>query len=259
MSQPLDPDRPGSRRLARALAELASHEPQQEPCPTPEALWTAVSGDADRDQRLEVLEHTIACAHCAEAWRIARAMAEDAATSTVADSAVDNVTPFRPAAPAVPPRPAPHRVNPAWMAVAASLVAALGLGGVGWWINSPRGPSGSDPAYREIGPLLVEPLTDDGAQVPRGGFTLRWRGPAEARYRVTLATESLEVVWRRGGLTTPELEVPADVLQDLPTDSTLLWTLEASLIEGGTVTIPTRVLHLVEGPADAVEKTLNEG
>lgn len=84
------------------------------------------------------------------------------------------------------------------------------------------------------------PLLEPGEALDRQSFVLRWTaGPPGSRYRVQLLTEELDPVVVERDLTEPELRVPPEALQALPSGARLLWRVKTSLPGGKDVTSDT--------------------
>lgn len=200
-------------RLREAFAAPAGPPPNPDACPSPERIWAAARGELSASEVREVIDHTIACAACAEDWRLAAALDREA-------RAADGVAETRTASSLRSPFGRP------WL----SAVAAIFVLGIVVVIPGLRKDDPA-PIYRgEDG--AIQPLLAPGEALPREGAVLRWAGPPGAVYDVQVTTEDLHVIAKAGGLETSELRIPADALRDLPAGATLLWRVEATLPDG---------------------------
>ena len=57
--------------LAAALHSSGDLVEPRSDCPLTERIWDAVAGQLPTTERLAIVDHTIECAACAEAWRLA--------------------------------------------------------------------------------------------------------------------------------------------------------------------------------------------
>ena len=90
------------------------------------------------------------------------------------------------------------------------------------------------PGTRETSPIVRggnEPSlrAAPGAELlARSHPVLRWTGaPYGSRYSVVVSTRDLTVLYRKSGLTIPELEIPAEALSGVPAGTDLVWRVEA--------------------------------
>jgi len=205
-------------RLGQAFASLGEGAPTTEGCPTPEAIWAAVTEDADVESVRQLVEHTSTCPACAEEWRLGRG--------------IDEVSRGETAASATPRR---RVFEPSWLAAAASVAIALAAGGYLYQKWSSRDGSGIRSAptvdIRSLVPAEV---------LPRERFVLRWsRGPEGARYAVRVVTENAEEIAVVEGLTEPEYLVEQEALRLLEPGAELLWRVQAILPDGRRIQSPT--------------------
>jgi hypothetical protein len=68
-------------RIADAMRQATEDARSRPDCPPPARIWDAVKLRLSRGERLAILDHTAECPGCAEAWRIAMALGEDATFS----------------------------------------------------------------------------------------------------------------------------------------------------------------------------------
>lgn len=212
-------DRGDSQRWADALRAAAITAQPRPDCPSADEIWGALHLELPPGDRLRIIDHTIECPSCAEAWRLA--MEIERADST------------RIAAPVRGPSWAQPQT---WVGVAAALVlVALGSVIALQW----RGPS-VDPAVRDPGTDVIRSLVPEAAALPKQEFRLRWSGgPDGTRYDLVVTTPALEVVDEVRGLERPEHIIDANRLAAVPPGSRLLWRVIAHLPDGSTMSSTT--------------------
>jgi hypothetical protein len=128
-----------------------------------------------------------------------------------------------------------RRSIPSWMAAAAALLVAVGIGVVLRWSTPPV-----EDSFRNSEPYVVRSLVQSDATLSRDAFRLRWTpGPTGSRYQVRVTTEDLKVLTTVSGLTTPEFVVSSDVLSTLTPGSLVFWQVDVVLPDGNTVPSPT--------------------
>jgi hypothetical protein len=199
-----------SDRELEALREAWGALPPNAPgpdCSPPDAIWNAVAGHHPETEVQAMLAHSVGCADCAALWRLAREL---------------QVTEREEASPApvVPLRPRSWR----WLAGGGALAAAALLAVV----LVPRiGQREAAPVVRGRDDGLLRP--DPAAEtLDRAHPVLRWSGaPQGSRYSVVVSARDLTVLYRRSGLDTPELELPAEALTGVPPGGDVVWRVEA--------------------------------
>lgn len=208
-------------------AATADSTPDASACPDPALLWDAAHGELDPAETRAVVDHVAVCPACAEAWRLARHLDATAGADAV------------PAVLERPARPAASR-RPWWLAaVAAVLVATVGIGLRDVWM--PAGPS----TFRGGDGATVHPRIADGAALPHDDFELAWEPVADAvEYDLRLTTDALEPVALRRGLEDPSYRVPPERLADLPDGALLFWQVEVVLAGGEREVSPTFEVRL---------------
>ena len=155
----------------------------------------------------------------AESWRVARDLYREAPRGA-------GSTPVR-------------RSIPSWMAAAAALLVAVGIGVI-LRISTPV-----DDAFRDSDQYVVNALVPSDATLSRDAFRLRWTpGPTGSRYHLRVTTEDLKVLTTVSDLTTPEFVVSRDVLSTVTAGSQVFWQVDAVLPEGNTVSSPTFVVKV---------------
>lgn len=231
-------------RLREAFASLAWDAVPQESCPEPERLWAGARGELAPGEVRELIEHTAACAACAESWRLAHRLdaelgeADEAAVPhTAASPAVASPTMASPAAARRPMRPA------AWLSwqragVWAAAAAAMVLVVVGLQLRAPQvAPPGS--GYRQPGTTGIQSLLTAGETLLRQELVLRWSGPEGARYRLWVTSDDGTLLAEARDLEAAEYRVPEAALADLPPGSRILWRVDADLVDGGSLASST--------------------
>jgi len=207
-------------RLRSAFDGPPGPDERRDDCPPADAIWRARSGDLDATARRVLIDHTAACAECAEAWRVAGDLGAGEGLAAA--------------------RPDPR----AWLrtaGLAAALLLALGL--VVW--RQSRGRLQGMDEYRDGAALAIRTLTPEDRPQPRSGLSLRWTpGPAGTTYDVSLTTEELLPVARARDLAEPRFDVPAAATGRLPAGATLVWRVVARLPDGSLVTSPAFVVRL---------------
>ena len=225
-------DPQGLEELRAALASPEGTRPLTSDCAPPERVWEAVLGELPSEAE-ELARHSIRCAGCAEALRVAHAIAAEAGL-LVEQPARETTS-----------RPAPRRR--AWaIAVTAAGVAALVL--ILPRLRSqpqlPVAPQLAAPELREGRVGAISSLLSEGS-LPREACVLRWSpGPPGTNYRVEVARPDLSQVYSATALTRAELQVPSAVLAGIPRGSTLVWRVEARLPDGQRLASPAFVAQL---------------
>lgn len=186
--------------------------PDPDACPPTDRIWAASHGELDAEATGEVVDHLHACPSCAAEWRAAAPAREASAGSASS--------------------PAGRRSAPvAWLALAATLIVAVGLVFLlrpGTTLEAPAFRADQDPGIRSLIP--------DGAALPRESFLLRWEPVEdEALYTVHVDRQDLTSVHDARDLTASELLVPEEALEDVPAGATLIWRVEAHLVDGTRV------------------------
>jgi hypothetical protein len=111
-----------------------------------------------------------------------------------------------------------------WLVGAGALAAAAVLA----LVLLPRsGTRETPPTVRGVNEPMLRPAP--GAWLlSRTHPVLRWTGaPYGSRYSVVVSTRDLTVLYRKSGLTAPELEIPAEALSGVPARADLVWRVEA--------------------------------
>jgi hypothetical protein len=193
-----------------------------------EQIWLAVSGDLDPEQRRALVDRTASDPAAAEAWRVAAALWQARQSGGPAAGGAR-------APAALPAAGRPRPWTSPWLAAAAALVLVSTIVTVQYWRTGSAGDE-----FRAAPEATVESLIPEDSTLPREAFQLRWTpGPDEARYRVRVTTEDLQVVAAASELTEPGLTVDQAALAGVDPGASLLWQVEMTLPTGQTVTSPT--------------------
>lgn len=198
-----------TRWLRQAHASLASADVPTGRCPEVDDIWTATRGELVREQVRSLIEHTVECAACAEAWRLARDLGEEASLPEVA------------------------KPSGSWLRNRALLGAAAALLAVSVVALLKLAPASHPPLYREAEAPGIQSLIAENARLPRPRCLLRWsKAKPGARYNIQVATADLVVLARARGLEVEEYLVPETALGRIPAGGTLLWQVETELPDG---------------------------
>jgi hypothetical protein len=180
-------------------------------CAPHERIWAAALGELPEAEVSALLAHSTSCGACAAAWRVAGEMSLEA-------------------------KPLPIvRRRPRWAAAAAIAAGIL--------LFVLVKPKSVEPTWRGGNTAQIQSLLGNDPQ-PRASLTLRWSGPAKARYSVMLATKDLRQLFRAGGLEQPEAPVPEAAFKDLAPAAELIWRVEALLPDGSRAESPAFLLKL---------------
>jgi len=196
-------------RLRHAWRERSEAGAPSHDCADPERLWSAVRGEAPREEARRLLLHAARCPACGPALRLAREIS--AASGLVAANSV--------------------RAGIPWWGWAAAAAAALALLSLPLWL--PSGEQRDAAAYRDPGADAIRSLHPDGEALPRDSFILRWTpGPPGTRYSVRVSQADLTPVASTQALERPAWHVPKEALAGLAEGSVLFWRVEAHLPDG---------------------------
>jgi hypothetical protein len=210
--------------LRRLFTESPAGRPdRRDRCPSPEVLAEAASGSFGAMPREALADHLVACADCAEEYRLRGA----------ADAAGEEAP-----GPRRRPRLVPLRPGWAWAAAAAVLLAVVAVP----LLRTP----GTGPAnVRTSHALEIRSVVPEDQALPRAQCVLRWTaGPPGTRYAVTVATADLTTLHTASGLGEPALKVPAEKLSAVASGGRVLWTVEAELPDGRRVRSPAFAARL---------------
>lgn len=236
-------------QLREAFAALPDMIAPLEPCIAADTLWDAAQGDLEPERMATVVDHVAACPSCAEAWRLAVAIADEpgaAAEEPRGGEVVQLHPPRRELVADDRPSPARPSAEPdnvvqlrRWFPIAAGLaVAALALAVLVPIITESPNDDVA-PVYRDANAPALETAHAE-LRAARGDVRLDWSGaPAGSRYDVTVTTASLDAVAHARGLAEPTWTLPAADLADLPAGAVLLWRVEAVSPTGERTMSPT--------------------
>lgn len=214
--------------LSRAFAARSQSLGQQQ-CPAPEQLFEAVSGNLDRERRMQIIDHVSECAECSEAWRLAMELGARTDEETIRAS-TSQVT-------QIPTELMSGSRGGVWkFAMAASVIVSVGL------LTHFALREDETPQYRDvIDSIAPKSLVSDG--LPRDQFVLRWSpGPAGSTYTVRLSTQDLAVLLEQQDIYGSEFLVPSAALEGVASGEQVLWQVEARLPDGKRLSSETFVV-----------------
>jgi len=184
--------------------------PDAAACPSTERVWDAARGELAAEPIHEVIKHLRTCSSCAAEWRAAMEPEAREAEAVL-------IAPWR-----------------RWAPLAAAAVLVVGVGLVVVLRQPDRVSDGT--AMRTATGREIEPLVAEDQALPRERFLLRWAPVEEdARYTVKVDLRDLTRVTVARDLHEPEFLVPAEALKDVPSGATLVWRVEATLVDGSCV------------------------
>lgn len=206
--------------LRRAFQEHQVGDAPHGGCPPAERLKTAAHDRCRADEFNRILDHTVTCAACATAWRIARQLRDEETAS------------------AAPVRRSPV---PAW-ALAAAAVLVIGIGVI--WVPQLVGPSRS-PVYRSNDVPAIQNEIEDGSVLHRNRALLRWSCNLEdAVYSIRVSDLDLKTLASADHLEETEFLVPREALIDLASGDVVLWRIEAFNPDGSRAASPVYSIRL---------------
>ena len=221
-------------RTAFATNVTANAGEATESCPEAERFWAAVHGELPADEVRQMATHTATCTSCAEAWRLALHLGEEAGTlpsieegtASTAEATTEKPTTEKPQGRVLSMA---HRFRRqlaplAGLAAAAALLLMVALPDQ----TPPDGP----PEYRQGEEEAIRSLLAEQEPQPRGALRLRWSGPEGARYSLLVTTQDLTVIAEVTDLENTEYLVPEASLASVAAGTTLLWQVEATLPDG---------------------------
>jgi hypothetical protein len=199
-------DRDLEETYARLLERDAPRD--RDACPTPEEMRDLVERSGPEAERLRVLDHVMACAHCRREFDLLRTVA----------SARSRIRP--------PRRPR--------MALAAAAVLVLAAGGIFTWQMT--GPPGGEEDALRTGAAGVAIVAPEGAVAPDAASVLIWRAVEGAvRYEIEVTDSEGRPVFAATTSDTTVL-LPAENLPSAGEDR--IWWVEAVLMTGGRLRSP---------------------
>jgi hypothetical protein len=206
-------------RLRDAFRGLAATTPERCSEDELDRVWRAVSGDLPAEERRTLVDRVASNPAYAEAWRVAHELHRIAHEGVPAVAAT------------------PRSWSPAWLGLAAALVAGVGFG----LFQIQRAPADS---FRTQPRYAVDSAIPSDATLPRDAFVLRWTpGPEGSRYQVRVTTEDLRVLVSESDVRSPEFRVPPDALENLSPGSRILWQVVASVPGGEQISSQTFVVR----------------
>ena len=212
-------------RLRAAFAVPAEKSVSSADCLPDETIWKAVHAGLDAVELQRVLDHTAGCAACAESWRMAHAVGNEAGIRKIG------------ALRAFPSRRAVFALS----AVAATILLVLFVAPT---LNDWPGSIPAD-EFRDAPAVRLESLLDETEIFSRNALQLRWTGgPEGTLYTVELVDENLAVLARSEPQEPTEYTVPPDKLEGLPADATLYWRIDAVLPDATRISSGVFLLRL---------------
>jgi len=216
--------RKGDEHLRDAFGAPLETTARSPECPEDERIWSAAQGEADAAITGSVLDHVAGCSACAESWRMARAIGEDAGIANV--------------------RKVPLHRRPLVWTVAA---VAAGIFLVALLLPSSLDRRGVDPldVFRAAESVALESRIDESVAVPRDRAILSWKGaPDGSVYTVEVATADLEILIRSESQVETEFRIPTEALGGIPDHGKVYWRVEALLPDSSRVSSSVFVLEL---------------
>ena len=216
----MNPDDPEHRSLRAAFQALEGRAAAPAPCPSPEQIWDAAHGKPDPAAVADIVDHTVVCAECAEAWRLAMALERPAGKVLV-----------------MPERRTTQR---RWLLRAAGVAAVAAVVAVALprlWAPAPE--------YRRGQEVEIHSRLPADSSLPRDRFLLRWSEVPDAEsYELEVTSEDLRLLERAGELEEPRHLVPGGSLSGLPEGARVYWRVTAVLGDGTRVASPTFSVQL---------------
>ncbi len=219
------------KRLRDAWQSLSETSPG-ESAGTPEvedaAIWRAVASEGSVDEREAIVDHIAKDPAAAESWRLAQELQREL---------VDVEPGWR----GVPVTPLWRR---RWLATAAALLLAVGLGLVTRIGNPPHDPS-DEPVFRDPEAMQLLSLISEDVPQARDTVRLRWSDVGEdVRYTVRILGSDLEPISVHRELTSTDVQIPPERLSEVAAGERLLWQVEARWPDGRTLVSSTFFLEL---------------
>ncbi len=218
----------------RRLREYFAAFPERaagEDCPAPERIWAAVNGELSPDEAGIVIDHTIDCGECAEAWRLAQELSPEESPDAAAATSDFGAAPV-----GWRLRLSSWRIP---LAVAAALLLLL-LAPQLWQRFSDSGRPILRGTDREITSLIPE-----DEPLPRDRCLLRWStGPEGSQYGVIVTSEGLDLIAAQTMLQEPRFLVPSEALSGLPDGSPIYWRVETVAPDGARTESPTFISRI---------------
>ena len=192
-----------------------------EECPDTASLWNSAAGTLDPMADEAILLHVASCPSCTIAWKLARELLQE-------QGELGNAGPVS----LDTRRPVWRR--PAFLAMAATLLLAVGLGS-GLLL---RERATRPVVYRTQAQEIVLEPEASSLERPRDACELRWKGaPEGSRFDIIVTDPDVDVLYEARRLTESRCLVPAERLPS--PGGSILWQVTAHLPRGGTVTSRT--------------------
>ena len=120
-----------------------------------------------------------------------------------------------------------------WTPLLAAAVVVVAMAGL--WVVLRPAPVKIPPEFRAGASDEIRSLTDESVPLARSAAILEWTGPEGATYTIRVATEDLNPVAGGYGLSEGRFTVPESALEALPSETILVWQVEAHLEGGGLI------------------------
>ncbi len=210
---------PSDQEIKQAYKRILEkhREDDRAECVTPEAILSLVEGEDEEEARLRTLDHVMACPACQEDFELLRTLARNRPMEKVSRRPAIQFTPQR-------------------LALAASLILALGIGSI-WWGSQAAGPG---PVMRGDGGEL-ELISPARGEVLEAGLTFVWHSvPGAFRYDFELLDSGGDVVFQES---TPDTALVVEGFAPDEGSAELSWWVTARTGEGSQVSSPMRSLR----------------
>ena len=187
-------------------------------CPEALDFQAAIQGTSRRAERDRFADHLVACQDCAEEYRIALSLVRWSDEAGRVDRAAPNPGAIENAP---RPRPAPFRL-PAWsLAIAATVLVAIGV--VLAWRSGSLAPASTGVERGKPSlPLATDP--PDQAVLSQPPESLRWPAVEGAQsYRVAIYDSESTLLWKSEWVAVTETRLPAAVRERLAPGRAYLW------------------------------------
>lgn len=196
--------------VARLRTAFASVEGDAQAGVDAERIFEALHGTLDPEERRAIVDQLASNPDAAEVWGLARELAPEPQASGLGR-------------------------NWRWLAVAAGIVLAVGIG---WQLSGPARDTAA-PVYRGIESRSIGSALPPDTTLPRAQPVLRWSGPPGARYRVRVLTPDLQVLEESGESGVEEYRLSDDALRRIPAGSDILWQVEGRIPGDTVIASPT--------------------
>ena len=237
-------------RLSDALLERSA---AAESCPSDETIFDAVGGRLEAAEVRRLADHTTRCGPCTASWSLAQQMlgpgdAAAAPPSAEAGAGLESIdgaaatgshashAPAGPDPTARKPATAPRSV---WLALAAVLLAAVGL--ASW--NALRDPTGG--ASFRGQEWAIQSAVPEDRTLPRDAAELLWSaGPEGTTYTLTVSADGTRTLVQEEAWPEASYRIAPQLLSELDPGTRLLWRVQARLPDGTSISSVTFIHEL---------------